>query len=75
MARNSHHTSLFTINRDDVYDYLRCPKIVALKVMLAMRDLSQPAEKPKPTIPRFELRRWPQMMERAVNAIGKASIE
>jgi hypothetical protein len=65
MAGSGHHTSLFTINRDDVYDYLRCPKIVAFKAMLTMRNLNQPSTKPKSMVPRFELGKEPQTIGRA----------
>jgi hypothetical protein len=33
----THHTSIFTLSREDVFDYQRCPKIVAIKAMHAMQ--------------------------------------
>lgn len=59
-----HHTPIFTLSREDVYDYQLCPKIVAFKAMQAIRNLNRPS--PKPLIePRFELGKEPQTIGRA----------
>lgn len=42
-------TSIFTVSREDYYDYLRCPKIVALKLH---RSFTRPPPPPKPQISR-----------------------
>jgi len=36
--------SIFTVSRQDVYDYLRCPKIVSLRTY---KSLTKPKSKPK----------------------------
>ncbi|MGA2238225.1 MAG: hypothetical protein ABSG74_03345 [Candidatus Bathyarchaeia archaeon] len=39
-------TSIYTVSRDDFYDYLRCPKIVAIKAYKAFRHTREPKEAP-----------------------------
>jgi len=63
LSGKSYVTPIFTLNRDDVYDYQRCPKIVAFKAMQAMKALSQPA--PKPVAARHQVGKEPQTIGRA----------
>ncbi|MBI4232302.1 hypothetical protein HY605_03650 [Candidatus Peregrinibacteria bacterium] len=56
---------IFTISREDVYDYLRCPKIVAIKSYRALH----PPERTKPTI-----RAEPAVPASVIGKIGEAAV-
>lgn len=55
----------FTVSREEVYDYFRCPKIVAIKVF---RKLNQPDEAEGPP------RRQPEVPASVIGKIGEAAV-
>ena len=69
MVKSSHHVSLFTLSRLDVYDYLRCPKIVSIKVH---RMLTEPVREEPPTEP-LEPILTPQVIGKAGDVATRVS--
>ena len=58
-------TSIFTVTREDLYDYGRCPKIVAIK---AHRAISEPHER--------HLQQQPQLVEpTTIGKIGEVAVK
>jgi len=56
--------SIYTVSREDLYDYLRCPKIVAIKAYKALREV--PEKSP----------RRPRSLEPAtIGRIGEAAVQ
>lgn len=56
---------IFTISREDIYDYFRCPKIVSIK---AHRLLAPPEEKPN------KIRVEPEVSASTIGKIGEAAV-
>jgi hypothetical protein len=58
-------SSVFTVSREDVYDYKRCPKIVAIKAYRATRTKKPSSELDQAKLP----------ISNIVGQIGEASVE
>jgi polyhydroxyalkanoate synthesis regulator phasin len=68
LVKGSHHVSLFTVSRNDLHDYERCPKILSIKTHLMMH---QPEVEPEPVQARERVGLSPQ----AIGKVGELTTE
>ena len=61
-------TSIYTISREDLYDYRRCPKIVAIKSYRALEALRRKSAQEKSTQPR-------KLEPATIGLIGEAAVQ